>query len=106
MSASEIVKRVKHTAQMLGIEEFLQRLPLEFFGEQDQRCAMARALVKDAPVVLFDEPLVNLDYKLREDLRSELNSLFKNRDTIAIYATTEANEALALGGITTLLHQG
>jgi glycerol transport system ATP-binding protein len=106
ISAGEITKRVKHIAEMLHIEEYLQRLPLELSGGQQQRCAMARALVKDAGLVLFDEPLVNLDYKLREELRSELKTLFKTRDTIAIYATTEAHEALALGGTTTLLHQG
>lgn len=106
VSAGEISKRVKKIAEMLHIEEYLQRLPLELSGGQQQRCAMARALVKDADIVLFDEPLVNLDYKLREELRSELKSLFKTRETIAIYATTEAHEALALGGTTTLLHQG
>jgi len=106
VSAAEITKRVKHTAEMLHIGEYLQRLPLELSGGQQQRCAMARALVKDAGIVLFDEPLVNLDYKLREELRSELKALFKTRETIAIYATTEAHEALALGGTTTLLHQG
>ena len=106
VSAGEITKRVKHIADMLHIEEYLQRLPLELSGGQQQRCAMARALVKDAGIVLFDEPLVNLDYKLREELRSELKALFKSRETIAIYATTEAHEALALGGTTTLLHQG
>jgi len=106
VSASEITRRVKHIADMLHIEEYLQRLPLELSGGQQQRCAMARALVKDAGIVLFDEPLVNLDYKLREELRSELKALFKSRETIAIYATTEAHEALALGGTTTLLHQG
>jgi glycerol transport system ATP-binding protein len=106
VSASEITKRVKQIAEMLHIGEYLQRLPLELSGGQQQRCAMARALVKDAGIVLFDEPLVNLDYKLREELRSELKTLFKARETIAIYATTEAHEALALGGTTTLLHQG
>ena len=106
VSKAEINKRVQHIAEMLHIGEYLQRLPLELSGGQQQRCAMARALVKDAGVVLFDEPLVNLDYKLREELRSELKTLFKTRDTIAIYATTEAHEALALGGTTTLLHQG
>jgi glycerol transport system ATP-binding protein len=106
VSAGEITKRVKHIAEMLHIGEYLQRLPLELSGGQQQRCAMARALVKDAGLVLFDEPLVNLDYKLREELRSELKTLFKTRETIAIYATTEAHEALALGGNTTLLHQG
>jgi glycerol transport system ATP-binding protein len=106
VSAGEITQRVKQIAEMLHIGEFLQRLPLELSGGQQQRCAMARALVKDAGIVLFDEPLVNLDYKLREELRSELKTLFKTRETIAIYASTEAHEALALGGTTTLLHQG
>ncbi len=106
VSASEITRRVKHIADMLHIGEYLRRMPLELSGGQQQRCAMARALVKDAGIVLFDEPLVNLDYKLREELRSELKTLFKTRETIAIYATTEAHEALALGGTTTLLHQG
>lgn len=67
---------------------------------------MARALVKDASLILFDEPLVNLDYKLREGLRQELRALFAARNCIAVYATTEPNEALALGGTTTLLHEG
>jgi glycerol transport system ATP-binding protein len=106
VSAGEITRRVNHIAEMLHIGEYLQRLPLALSGGQQQRCAMARALVKDAGIVLFDEPLVNLDYKLREELRSELKTLFKTRETIAIYATTEAHEALALGGTTTLLHQG
>jgi len=67
---------------------------------------MARALIKDADLVLFDEPLVNLDYKLREELRIEMRELFAQRNTIAVYATTEPNEALALGGTTTILHEG
>jgi len=104
--ANEIKKRVQETAEMLRIEPFLTRYPLELSGGQQQRTAMARALVKDATILLFDEPLVNLDYKLREELRQELRELFKLRNSIALYATTEPNEALALGGTTTLLHQG
>ncbi|MGB1238697.1 MAG: ABC transporter ATP-binding protein [Pseudomonadales bacterium] len=103
---AEIDRRVRETAQMLHIESFLKRYPLELSGGQQQRTAMARALVKDAEIILFDEPLVNLDYKLREELRQELRELFKVRNAIAIYATTEPNEALALGGTTTLLHEG
>ncbi|MCK0164560.1 ABC transporter ATP-binding protein [Marinobacter sp. S6332] len=106
MAKSEIDRRVKETASMLQIEPLLKRYPLELSGGQQQRTAMARALVKDATLVLFDEPLVNLDYKLREELRAELRELFRERQCIAVYATTEANEALALGGTTTLLHEG
>ncbi|MGM0571090.1 ABC transporter ATP-binding protein [Marinobacter sp.] len=106
MNPEELDRRVQETAAMLHIENLLSRYPLELSGGQQQRTAMARALVKDATLILFDEPLVNLDYKLREDLRSELRQLFRERQCIAVYATTEANEALALGGTTTLLHEG
>jgi len=105
-SQSEIDKRVRETAELLKIDNLLDRLPLELSGGQQQRVSMARALVKDADVVLFDEPLVNLDYKLREALRSELKDLFQARNCIAVYATTEAQEALALGGETAVLHEG
>ncbi|MFB9884815.1 ABC transporter ATP-binding protein [Balneatrix alpica] len=105
-SAAVIDRKVRETAEMLHIEAYLHRLPLELSGGQQQRTAMARALVKDADLVLFDEPLVNLDYKLREELRQEMRELFKSRNTIAIYATTEPNEALALGGTTTIIHEG
>lgn len=98
--------RVMETAQMLHIEPFLKRYPLELSGGQQQRTAMARALVKDADIILFDEPLVNLDYKLREELRQEMRELFATRNTIAVYATTEPNEALALGGNVVLMHEG
>ncbi len=103
---STIDRRVKAVAEMLHIEQFLQRFPLELSGGQQQRTAMARALIKEGGLILFDEPLVNLDYKLREELRFELRELFKVQNTIAIYASTEPNEALALGGVTTLMHEG
>ena len=106
MSRDEINQRVYQTAEMLRITEHLKKYPLELSGGQQQRTAMARALVKDAEIILFDEPLVNLDYKLREELRQEMRELFQTRHTIAIYATTEPNEALALGGTTTILHEG
>ncbi|WP_148863104.1 ABC transporter ATP-binding protein [Marinobacter fonticola] len=106
MPPAEIDRRVRETAEMLRIEPLLKRYPLELSGGQQQRTAMARALVKDATLILFDEPLVNLDYKLREELRAELRELFKARNCVGVYATTEPNEALALGGVTTLLHEG
>ncbi|MGM0784314.1 MAG: ABC transporter ATP-binding protein [Pseudomonadota bacterium] len=102
----EIDRRVRETAEMLHIEHLLDRLPLELSGGQQQRTAMGRALVKDADIVLFDEPLVNLDYKLREEFREELRALFNERHCIAVYATTEPSEALALGGHTAVLHEG
>ncbi len=106
LGEEEIRRRVHETARMLHIDGFLARLPLELSGGQQQRTAMARALVKDAELILFDEPLVNLDYKLREELRQEMRALFAARHCIAVYATTEPSEALALGGTTTVLHEG
>jgi glycerol transport system ATP-binding protein len=106
MDEAEVDRRVRETAEMLRIDSFLDRLPLQLSGGQQQRTAMARALVKDSQIILFDEPLVNLDYKLREELRQELRALFKARNCIAIYATTEPNEALALGGNTAVLNEG
>ncbi|WP_227368782.1 ABC transporter ATP-binding protein [Halomonas sp. M20] len=102
----EIRRRVEEIAGMLRIEHLLGRYPQELSGGQQQRTAMARALVKEADLVLFDEPLVNLDYKLREELRLEMRKLFHARNTIAVYATTEPGEALALGDTTTLIHEG
>ena len=83
-----------------------KRLPAELSGGQQQRVALARALAKDAPLMLLDEPLVNLDYKLREELRDELSQLFATGDSTVVYATTEPTEALLLGGYTAVLDAG
>lgn len=106
VSRGDIDRRVREIAEMLHIDPYLDRLPLELSGGQQQRTAMGRALVKDADIVLFDEPLVNLDYKLREEFREELRTVFAERNCIAVYATTEPAEALALGGNTAVLYEG
>ncbi|MEO8156088.1 MAG: ABC transporter ATP-binding protein [Rhizobacter sp.] len=101
-----IVERVNELAAKLHIEPFLKRLPAELSGGQQQRVALARALAKNAPLMLLDEPLVNLDYKLREELRDELTQLFAAGNSTVVYATTEPTEALLLGGYTAVMDAG
>jgi len=103
---SEIDKRVREIGEMLHIEDLMDRLPAELSGGQQQRTAIARALVKDTQLLLMDEPLVNLDYKLREELRVELQQIFKQRKAIVIYTTTEPTEALMLGGKIAVVDEG
>src|SRR4029079_13511103 len=103
---AEIEKRVAEAARLLKLEPYLNRLPLQLSGGQQQRTAIARALVKGADLVLLDEPLANLDYKLREELRAELPSIFEASGTIFVYATTEPSEALLLGGRTVCMWEG
>lgn len=106
LSADEIDRRVRTEAERLKIDGFLDRLPAELSGGQQQRTAMARALVRDADLVLLDEPLVNLDYKLRETLRDELPKALEGRRSIVVYATTDPWEALSFGGKTAVLEAG
>ncbi|MDR9483620.1 MULTISPECIES: ABC transporter ATP-binding protein [Sediminimonas] len=105
-SKSEIDDAVRKSAELMKLDGMLERKPLELSGGQQQRCALARALVKDAGLVLLDEPLANLDYKLREELRIEIPRIFEEAGSIFVYATTEPEEALLLGGNTATLWQG
>jgi glycerol transport system ATP-binding protein len=102
----DIDAKVRALADKLHIGMFLERLPAELSGGQQQRVALARALAKNAPLMLLDEPLVNLDYKLREGLREELTQLFATGDSTVIYATTEPGEALLLGGYAAVMDAG
>ncbi len=102
----EVSKRVHQIADLLKLTPMLERRPEQLSGGQQQRTALARALVKDADLVLLDEPLANLDFKLREELRDELPRLFAGRQCTVVYATTEPVEALLLGGHTATLHEG
>ena len=101
--AGRIDREVKRAAELLKLTPYLERTPLSLSGGQQQRTALARAIVKNAGLVLLDEPLANLDYKLREELRAELPRIFAESGTIFVYATTEPHEALLLGGNTATL---
>ncbi|WP_207099588.1 ABC transporter ATP-binding protein [Paracoccus shandongensis] len=106
VARAEIDARVRRTAEMMRLTPMLHRRPLELSGGQQQRTALARALVKGAGLVLLDEPLANLDYKLREELRAEIPRIFEASGAIFVYATTEPEEALLLGGNTATLWEG
>lgn len=106
IAKDEIKRRVGQVAELLRLSPMLDRRPQQLSGGQQQRTALARALIKDADLVLLDEPLANLDYKLREELRDEFPRLFADRKCTVVYATTEPSEALLLGGHTAALHEG
>jgi glycerol transport system ATP-binding protein len=106
LADARVRTRVERIAELLQLTPLLGRKPAELSGGQQQRTALARALVKDADLVLLDEPLANLDYKLRESLRDELPRLFADRGCMVVYATTEPAEALLLGGHVATLREG
>lgn len=94
---AEIDKRVRDAAKILGITELLERRPKALSGGQRQRVALGRAIVRDPSVFLFDEPLSNLDAKLRVETRAELKRLHKRLSTTTIYVTHDQEEAMTLG---------
>ena len=106
MAKSEIEGRVQEAADILQLGPMLKRRPQELSGGQQQRCALARAIAKESRAVFLDEPLANLDYKLREELREQLPELFAGRGAVVVYATSEPEEALLLGGETALMDDG
>ena len=106
VARAEIKKRVGEMAELLRISAMLDRRPSELSGGQQQRTAIARALVKESDLILLDEPLANLDFKLREELRDELPKLFAQRECVVVYATTEPTEALLLSGYTAAMIEG
>lgn len=106
VSKDEMRTRVQDIAALLKLDNYLKRSPAELSGGQQQRIAIARALVKNSRLVLLDEPLANLDYKLREELREEMPKLFEGSGATVVYTTTEPMEALMLGGHTATLKEG
>ncbi len=105
-SKAEIAATVDRSPTSCKLTPYLDRMPLQLSGGQQQRTALARALAKNARLVLLDEPLANLDYKLREELRAELPKIFAESGAIFVYATAEPEEALLLGGNTATLKEG
>lgn len=103
---AEVTQRVEEMAALLGLTPFLKRKPSELSGGQQQRVAIARALARKADIVLLDEPLANLDYKLREQLRAELQNIFARESSIVIYSTAEPSEALDFATDTFVMNEG
>jgi glycerol transport system ATP-binding protein len=95
-SKAEIDRRVRQTAEMLGLSAVLSHYPEEVSGGQKQRTAIARALAKDTKFIFLDEPLANLDYKLREELRGELKTILGQKGGVVVYATPEPVDALSM----------
>ncbi len=103
---AEIKKRVQETAHLLGIEELLLRKPKALSGGQRQRVAVGRAIVRNPKAFLFDEPLSNLDAKLRVTTRAELKSLHHRLQTTSIYVTHDQAEAMTLGDRICVMYEG
>jgi multiple sugar transport system ATP-binding protein len=103
---SEINKRVNNAAEMLGIGHLMKRLPRELSGGQRQRVAIGRAIVRDARLFLFDEPLSNLDAQLRDDMRTEIKRLHQELKRTMIYVTHDQIEAMTLADRIVLLRDG
>ncbi len=106
MSKKAIQKRVLEASEILGLDEFLKRKPKELSGGQRQRVALGRAIVREPEVFLMDEPLSNLDAKLRIQMRSEIKKLQKSLNTTFIYVTHDQTEALTMGDKIVILNEG
>ena len=107
LAYAEIERRVHAIAETVGLTQLLERLPGALSGGQQQRVALARSLVKGSDLLLLDEPLVNLDYKLREQLREEFLNIFGAQSrSIVVYTTADPNEALLFDAEVLVMHEG
>src|SRR5574344_1157333 len=105
-SKEEIHKKVMHAAEILGLLDQLNNKPKQWSGGQRQRVALGRAIVRNPKVFLFDEPLINLDAKLRVQMRSEIKKLHEKLQTTFIYVTHDQTEALTMGDRIVVLNKG
>jgi len=106
VSKEHIEKSLKHFSQMLQIDQLLDRKPAQLSGGQRQRVAMGRALVREPQIFLFDEPLSNLDAKLRVEMRHEINKLHEQLGTTMIYVTHDQVEAMSLATRIAVMNEG
>ena len=102
----EIETRVQRAAEILGLEQLLERFPRQLSGGQRQRVAMGRAIVRDPQVFLFDEPLSNLDAKLRVQMRTEIKELHQRLKTTTVYVTHDQIEAMTMADKIVVMHDG
>jgi multiple sugar transport system ATP-binding protein len=105
-SAADIKQRVDRAAGILGLSSYLDRFPRQLSGGQRQRVAMGRAIVRDPQVFLFDEPLSNLDAKLRVQMRTEIKELHKRLKTTSIYVTHDQIEAMTMADRIVVMRDG
>jgi multiple sugar transport system ATP-binding protein len=106
LDRAEIGKRVQQAAEILGMQDYLKRKPRQLSGGQRQRVALGRAIVRHPQVFLFDEPLSNLDAKLRVQMRVELKKLHNRLSTTAVYVTHDQVEAMTLGDRVVVMKDG
>jgi multiple sugar transport system ATP-binding protein len=106
LSMSEVRRRVVDVAKFLKIDELLDRMPLQISGGEMQRVAIARAMVKGSKIYLLDEPLVNLDYRIREDMRGELKKMQEELEETILYATPDPVDALAMADKIAVMRDG
>jgi len=107
LERAELERKVRTIAETVGLTPLLERLPGALSGGQQQRVALARSLVKGSDLLLLDEPLVNLDYKLREQLREEFLNIFGAQGrSIVVYTTADPNEALLFNAEVLVMHEG
>ncbi len=106
LEKAEAARRVREACELLGIEELMNRKPAQLSGGQQQRVALARALVRRPKLFLFDEPLSNVDAKLRAEMRAELARLHDRLNATMVYVTHDQVEAMTLGSRIAVLHQG